>query len=128
LDKTPIKTLNLSKNKIGDKAAEYLAEVLKVKRTLIQLYLNDNQISNRGVQFLANALCHPKANLLKLYLHNNPLINDLSVDYLVEMLRQNRSLNTLWLINCNLTDAGRQRLRERAALKKNFYLNMERFD
>jgi Ran GTPase-activating protein (RanGAP) involved in mRNA processing and transport len=127
LKKAPVTTLNLSHNNIGDEGANYLTEVLKVKRTLNQLYLNDNRISDRGVQLLANALCDPATELQKLYLHNNQLISDSSVDYLVDMLKRNRSLNALWLINCNLTNAGRQKLIEVVASKKNFYLNVERF-
>jgi Ran GTPase-activating protein (RanGAP) involved in mRNA processing and transport len=95
LDTAPIKTLNLSNNNIGDEGARYLAEVLKVKRTLIQLDLSGNQVTDGGVQLLAKALCYPTANLAKLYLNNNQRISDLSADYLVDMLKQNRSLNAL---------------------------------
>jgi NLR family CARD domain-containing protein 3 len=123
-----LKTLNLSNNNIGDEGAIYLAEVLKIKRTLNELHLNDNHISDGGVQSLANALCVSTTNLRKLYLHNNRQISDSSVDCLVHMLKRNRWLNTLWLINCDLTNAGRQRLTEFIASKNNFYLNVEKFD
>jgi Ran GTPase-activating protein (RanGAP) involved in mRNA processing and transport len=128
LDKAPIKILNLSHNNIGDEGAKYLAEVLKVKRTLIQLHLNDNRISDRGVQLLANALCDAKTNLTNLYLHNNRLISNLSVGYLTNMLNQNRSLNTLWLIDCNLTNADKQQLKTAVASKRNFHLIVDPSD
>lgn len=128
MDKAPIKILNLSHNNIGDKGAEHLAEVLKVKRTLTQLHLNDNRISDRGVQLLANALCDEKTNLTNLYLHNNRLISNLSVGYLTNMLNQNRSLKTLWLIDCNLTNADKQRLKEVVASKKTFHLIVDPSD
>jgi Ran GTPase-activating protein (RanGAP) involved in mRNA processing and transport len=128
LDKAPIMILNLSHNNIGDKGAEHLAEVLKAKRTLIQLHLNNNRISDRGVQLLANALCDAKTNLTNLYLHNNRLISNLSVGYLTNMLNQNRSLKTLWLIDCNLTNADKQRLKEVVASKKTFHLIIDPSD
>lgn len=128
MEKAPIKILNFSNNSIGDESAYYLAEVLKVKRTLIELHLNDNRISDTGVQLLTNALCHSKTNLLKLYLHNHRFITDSSVDHFVYMFEHNRSLNTLWLINCNLTKAGRQRLKGAVESKENFYLNIEMFN
>ncbi len=121
MDKAPIKILNLSHNNIGDEGVKHLAEVLRVKRTLIQLHLNDNRISDSGVQLLANALCDPRTNLTHLYLSNNRLSN-LSVGYLTNMLNQNRSLNTLWLMDCNLTNADREQLRQAVASKRNFNL------
>ena len=125
MDQAPIKRLNLGHNNIGDEGARNLAEVLKVKRTLTVLHLNDNQISDRGVQMLANALCHPKTNLTQLYLENNQQISDSSIVYFTEMLRQNQSLNTLWLIGCNLTNAGKERLRAAVASRKNFHLLLD---
>jgi Ran GTPase-activating protein (RanGAP) involved in mRNA processing and transport len=122
LEKAPITTLDLSHNNIGDEGANYLAEVLKVKRTLIQLRLNDNRISDSGVQLLANALCHPKTNLTHLYLNNNRLISNLSVGYLTKMLNQNRSLNTLWLIDCNFTNADKEQLKQAVAARRKFNL------
>ncbi|CAF4259542.1 unnamed protein product, partial [Rotaria magnacalcarata] len=103
IDKAPIKVLNLSNNNIGDEGVRHLVEVIKRKRTLTALHLNGNQISDEGVKLLANALCHPGTNLQKLYLHNNKRITDSSVDVLINMLKQNQSLKTFWLIECKLT-------------------------
>ncbi|CAF0933992.1 unnamed protein product [Adineta ricciae] len=124
----PIKILRLSDNHIGDTGIEYLVEVLKNRRTLLELHLNGNQISDHGVRLLATILSTPTSNLRKLYLHNNPRISDLGINHLIGMLRTNRLLNTLWLINCNLTNAGRQRLRDTVSTKKDFYLNVEQFN
>lgn len=128
LEKVPLRTLNLSNNNIGDEGAAYLEQLLKTKGTLMHLHLNGNRIGDRGVQRLSNALCHSSTNLKKLYLHNNRLISDLSIDSLAHMLARNQSLNTLWLINCTLTNAGRTRLIDEVASEKDFYLNVERFD
>ncbi|CAF0924564.1 unnamed protein product [Adineta ricciae] len=95
LTKAPIKLLQLSNNHIGDKGMEYLVEVLKNKRTLVELHLNGNRISDHGVRLLATILSTPTINLQKLYLHNNPRISDLGIDHLIGMLRTNRLLNTL---------------------------------
>ncbi|CAF2205890.1 unnamed protein product [Rotaria magnacalcarata] len=128
IDKAPIKVLNLSNNNIGDEGVRHLVEVIKRKRTLTALHLNGNQISDEGVKLLANALCHPGTNLQKLYLHNNKRITDSSVDVLINMLKQNQSLKTFWLIECKLTSGGRQKIFQEAdASKQNFYLNIERY-
>jgi Ran GTPase-activating protein (RanGAP) involved in mRNA processing and transport len=101
-----------------------MALVIKRTETLTTLRLNDNRISDEGVKLLANVLSYPRRYLQKLYLHNNKLITDLSVEVLINMLEQNQSLNILWLIDCSITSHGRQRLQEAAASKRKFYLNI----
>lgn len=128
MENAPIKVLDLSNNNIGDQGAEYLAELLEKKHTLTDLHLNSNRIGDKGVQMLSSVLSRRATKLQRLYLHNNSSISDKSVDYLVDMLKRNQSLNTLWLINCTLTNMGRQKLREAVASKRNFYLNVESFD
>ncbi|CAF1250235.1 unnamed protein product [Adineta steineri] len=127
LDGGPLKVLNLAKNNIDDDGVNHIVGLLRLKRTLIELYLNDNQIGDAGVEKLATALSHPAAALQKLYLQDNKRITDRSVKSLTEMFEKSQSLNTLWLLNCGLTDNGKQELSEAAGLKRGFYLNIERF-
>ena len=118
--------LNLSNNLIDDTGAKRLVALFQSKKSLTELYLNDNRIGDEGVQLIARALSSSKATLRKLYLSKNKRITDRSVDELIEMFGKNQSLNSLWLLECSFTDTGRQRLIETAASKKNFYLNIER--
>jgi Ran GTPase-activating protein (RanGAP) involved in mRNA processing and transport len=128
LDKAPVKILNLSNNGIRDEGVRYLKEVITTKRTITELWLNGNEISDQGVEALAKALKHEQTNLKKLYLHNNKFITDASVNPLIDMLKRNQSLDTLSLTDCNLTDYGRRKLREAVKSKKKFYLDVENFD
>ena len=52
-----IKTLNLESNDITSEGAVYLAQLIKDSRTLSELYLSKNHLSDRGVELIANALC-----------------------------------------------------------------------
>jgi Ran GTPase-activating protein (RanGAP) involved in mRNA processing and transport len=122
-----IKVLNLSNNHIDDNGINYLVVLLKSKRTLTDLYLNDNQIGDRGVELLAKALSHPTATLQKLYLSNNTRITDRSINHLIGMFKTNQSLNSLWLLKCGFSDDGRGRLLEAVESKRGLYLNLERY-
>jgi Ran GTPase-activating protein (RanGAP) involved in mRNA processing and transport len=51
-------TLALHSTGITDKGVEYLAEMLKTNRTMMELRLSGNEIGNQGVQLLAKALTH----------------------------------------------------------------------
>ena len=95
------------------------------KRTLICLRLNHNRIGDRGVDHLANALSKPNVQLQKLYLNNNTLITDDSQTSLMKILKENQSLNTVWLTNCGLTGTVRKTLNDVAKSKKNFVLFMD---
>ncbi|CAF1347133.1 unnamed protein product [Adineta ricciae] len=128
VDKAPIKTLNLSNNKVMDEGARYLVDVIKGKPSLTVLRLDGNLITDVGVKLLAEALSNPRACLKKLYLDNNKQITDASVDVLISMFKANESLDTLWLTECKLTQHGRQSLRQEAASKRNFRLNIENFN
>jgi hypothetical protein len=121
---TTLKALSLGYNDITDEGADYLAEMLKRNRTLIELWLPWNRISDRGVQLLANALIQNNTNLKALSFDLNKLVNDSSVDSLIDMMKQSRSLHALHVADCKLSKAGKERLREAERLKKNIKLTL----
>jgi Ran GTPase-activating protein (RanGAP) involved in mRNA processing and transport len=51
-----IKTLNLESNEITAEGAFYLAQMVKESRTLAELYLSKNHLGDRGAELIANAL------------------------------------------------------------------------
>ncbi len=57
-----IKTLNLEANEITSEGAQYLAQMLKDSRTLAELYLSKNHLGDRGIELLANALSDDNRN------------------------------------------------------------------
>ena len=114
--------LALDYNCIKDDGARFLSHMLRLNQTLTDLWLAYNEISSYGVKLLANVLTFDNSTLIQLYLHGNKLIDDSSIDSLVRMLRCNSSLNTLWLQNCSLSQAGKEKLEKIAKFKGDFDL------
>ncbi|CAF0977089.1 unnamed protein product [Rotaria sp. Silwood1] len=119
-----IKALGLGSNGITDKGVEYLAEMLKINRTVTWLALAGNQIGDRGVRLLANTLAHQNSTLLVLSLHVNKSISDESINVIIDMLQHNKSLKKLWIYDCNISEYGKMKLREATKSKQNFSLYM----
>jgi len=118
-----LKTLDLGSNNITDEGAEYLAEMLKTNQTLIHLYLRNNKIGDRGIQALANILAYPNKTLEELVLDQNKMISDSSIEILVNMLIRNRSLKTLRIWECNLSEISITRLQDVVKHKHGFTLS-----
>ncbi|CAM4809953.1 unnamed protein product [Rotaria magnacalcarata] len=92
----PLKRLQLSTNPIGDDGAALLAELLHEKPdALIDLWMNDTALTNRGVQLLIEALEHPHSTLEILDLSDNKNVTDESVECILEMLMVNKKLRLL---------------------------------
>jgi len=119
-----LKTLVLQKNRITDKGAKRLAQMLEVNQTLIWLYLGENEISDEGVRILSKAIENQNNTLEMLVLSSNKLLTDFSVDYLLQMIKYNQSLKKLWIDDCNLSEAGKQRLNKIQQSKKDFYVRV----
>jgi Ran GTPase-activating protein (RanGAP) involved in mRNA processing and transport len=101
---------------------QHLSEMLKTNITLAHLALRSNDISDGGVQVLANTLTHHNNTLQGLYLEENKLITDLSVNPLVQMLKQNGSLKILRVSDCQLSRKEKERLRQMKKSKKDLFL------
>ncbi|CAF1017840.1 unnamed protein product [Rotaria sp. Silwood1] len=116
--------LELHSNSITDEGAEYLADMLKRNKTITLLGLGSNRIGNRGVRLLASAIAGYNETLQWLHLASNKLITDACVNDLIEMLKQNHSLNALWLNDCSLSKDAADKLRQVANSKINFTLEI----
>jgi hypothetical protein len=119
-----LKILYLSKNGISDDGAKYLSEMLQTNQTLTELWLSNNEIGNRGVKQIANVLAKYNKTLKLLSLSTNIFITDLSIDYLIEMIEQNQTLKNIWINDCNLTEQGKMKLREKANQKNKFQIKL----
>ena len=122
LNNCKLRTLYLGQNQITDKGAEYLSEMLKTNTTLTQLGLSNNEITDLGVIHIANSLTHENTTLKELYLWGNKLIDQTCIDALVDMLVYNRTLNKLVLFDCNLSDSSKDRLQEVVKSRPDFAL------
>jgi Ran GTPase-activating protein (RanGAP) involved in mRNA processing and transport len=118
----PLKTLILQKNRITDRGAQSVAQMLNVNRTLTWLYLGENAISDAGVRSLAKSIEHSNRTLEMLVLSSNKLVTDASVDDLLSMIEHNQTLKKLWIDDCNLSDVGRQRLQVMQQFKQDLYI------
>ena len=105
-----LRILSLVNNEIGDEGAEELAKMLRQNKTITELYLGYNQITDKGVQKLAQVLEKHNRTLKIFSLTSNPLITDLSVNHLQQMLQTNDILEQLLIDDCQLSFNGKQRL------------------
>lgn len=122
---TTLRKLGLASNNITNAGVVHLAEMFKKNTTLVMLGLAMNRIGNQGVHMLASALVQPHAALEVLTLDRNELVSDSSVDYLVSLIKQNRSLKELWVNDCSLSSAGKRKLRELTTSRHNVKLVIE---
>ncbi|CAF0794758.1 unnamed protein product [Adineta steineri] len=119
---TTLKKLGLAFNNITNAGVSHLVEMLKKNHTLIMLGLAMNKIGNQGVHALANTIAHENTSLEVLTLDRNEFISDSSIDALVNMIKQNQSMKELWINDCNLSEKGKKKFREKIAFKKDFKL------
>jgi hypothetical protein len=122
MNNSNLKTLGLGSNAITDNGIRYLAQMIRTNQSLIVLGLVFNQITDQGVKFLADTISHNNTNLQILYLSKNQSITDASINILIEMFKRNHSLKELWMQNCNLSENGKQKLKQIIRSKKNFRL------
>jgi Ran GTPase-activating protein (RanGAP) involved in mRNA processing and transport len=107
-----LKILGLQQNHITDLGAEHLAQMMKVNKTLTGLWLDNNQISDKGIKLISNAL-------------HNPYSAIEYIDYIIDIIKFNKSITEISLYDCTLSKTAKDKLKKASKLKKNFiiYLN-----
>jgi hypothetical protein len=69
-----VAVFNLSNNRITDRGAEHLAEMLQKNKTIRTLILDGNQITDQGLQKIAAAVCeNAQSKLIELSVVKNPI-------------------------------------------------------
>lgn len=119
-----LQILYLSKNMISDIGIKYLSDMLQTNKILTELWLSDNEISDKGVEQLVNVLIHQSKTLKLLSFSMNKLITDLSIAYLIELFEHNKILKTIWMKDCNLTEQGKVKLKEKIDRKKKIKIDL----
>ncbi|UJR32770.1 hypothetical protein I4U23_020230 [Adineta vaga] len=117
-----LKWLDLESTDLNDHSAEYLAEMLATNQSITGLWLSNNRIGYRGVMLLTSILKSSNTTLKHLDLENNPSIDDSCLDYVMDMLKENQTLKTVYLNQCQLSMISKRKLREIANTKANFHL------
>ncbi|CAF0952519.1 unnamed protein product [Rotaria sordida] len=127
LNNNILKRLNLTKNGITERGAKYLAEMIKANNILTHLYLGENEINDHGVQILSDAIENYNTTIKYLDLSSNKLLTDESIDSLLQMIKNNTSLNKIQVYNCSLSGKGKQRLKTSEQSKENFKVCVNSF-
>ena len=125
----------LGSNEITKEGASYVAEVLRTTRALRKLYLWYNSIGDKGLQYIAEALTtntsliklslelcslriteensptltellQKNKTLRELDLSGNMAISDNQASFIIEGLKKNTTLKTLYLRRCSITKEG----------------------
>jgi len=121
-DNFGLKWLDLESTNLTDTSVKHLAMMLITNKSLTGLWLSNNQIGYHGVKMLTSVLVYYNITLKYLDLENNQSINDSSLDCLIDMIKQNQSLKTVYLNNCQLSITSQTKLRDIANTKTNFRL------
>ncbi|CAF3943403.1 unnamed protein product [Rotaria sordida] len=123
-----LKELVLSSNEITDQGLIYLSNMLKINETLVVFGLQDNKITDKSIQYLSQVIQFNNKVIEEISLYSNKLITDISIDYIVNMIRNNQSLKTFWIWDCQLSEQGKYKLQQSIQSKIDFDLQLESID
>ncbi|CAF1024038.1 unnamed protein product [Adineta ricciae] len=148
-----LETIYLVNNRLGDELMCHLIETI-YDRSDLRFFIIDNQITNRGAASLADVLIRypqvfqmlnlernliddqgvisfmnaltqsPNSSLKSLSLSRNVCIGDGCIDSIIDTISDNHTLRSLYLEKCNLSDDGKQRLRNTIGKKSTFQLQL----
>ncbi|CAF1229557.1 unnamed protein product [Adineta steineri] len=122
--KKNLQQLHLKSNEITDEGIYYLVQILKINKTLTHLDLSDNYITDHGLRKLTQTIDEEKINLKSLLLDGNKQLTDTSVSSLISMIKKSTSMENLSLIDCNIHEKSKNKLKEIEKIKKNIRLDM----
>lgn len=117
-----LEVLGLNSIGLTDVGAEDLAVMLQKNHVLKRLQLQANEIGDRGILYLAEALTTHNTTLEHLELAENKFIADANLNFLLDMIKSNRSLKVLDLRLCGISDSGKAQLQEAAKANENLQL------
>lgn len=115
-----LKNLSLGNNGITNEGAKQLAQMIKTNKILTCLKLYENEITDGGIQILADAIEKHNTTIEVLHLFKNKLLTDSSVDSLLQMIEHSQSLNELDVSYCTLSERSKERFKALEKLKTNF--------
>ncbi|CAF1385198.1 unnamed protein product [Adineta steineri] len=123
-NKKNLQQLHLKSNEITDEGINYLIRILKINKTLTHLDLSDNYITDTGLRKLTQTIDEEEINLKSLVLNGNKQLTETSVLLLISMIKKSTSMENLSLIDCNISEKSKVKLKEIEKIKKNIRLDM----
>jgi Ran GTPase-activating protein (RanGAP) involved in mRNA processing and transport len=119
-----LKKLILSSNQITDQGLLYLSDMLKSNETLIAIGLQDNQITDKSIEYFSEIIQVYNKVIEEISLYANKLITDLSIDFINNMIKNNQSLKTFWIWDCQLSKQSKYKLQQSIQDKTDFDLRL----
>ncbi|CAF0831646.1 unnamed protein product [Adineta steineri] len=119
-----LQILYLSKNGISDDGIRYISDMLRTNQTITELWLSNNEITNKGIQQLARVLAYHNKTLKQLSLSTNLFLTDKCIDYLVGIFEHNDTLKKLWISDCSLTEYGKAKLHQKIHRKNHTRIDL----
>ena len=114
LANTTLRELNLGSTGITNQGIIYLKEILQFNETLEKLDLFENDIDDDGMELVSDVLSKDNQTLVELSLHSNEQITDESVNSIIDLFRQSRSLKRIEIHKCDFSKGSKIRLRDAA--------------
>jgi len=106
-----LEVLEIGRNRLENKGAKALAEVLTAKKTFVKLNVQQNGIKKEGIIELLKSIRDNK-NLEELYLNDNWVKGEEAMVLLDDIIRACKNLRVLNLSDNNIGDASTKKLFE----------------
>ena len=104
LNNCALKELDLSSNNITDEGAHYLARMLRENTKILRLILDNNEITDRGLALLTDAIAQRDSRLEQLWLESNELITQHGIARLITTFRDSPDSREFYVRNCGADD------------------------
>ena len=105
-----LKELILSNNQITDQGFIYLSNLFKSNKILITIGLQNNLITDQSIEYLANILSSYSNSIENLSLYSNQGITDSSIQSFINIINKKHPLKYLWIEDCQLSQQGKEKL------------------
>ncbi|CAF1678823.1 unnamed protein product [Adineta ricciae] len=115
-----VRILKLNSVGMTDVGCQYLAQMVRVNHSIYHIYLNDNQIGNRGLRVLLVTIESCENCLKTLTFEGNKRITDASVDFICTMTSSFHYFHHLNVRDCSISAEGKKRL-QHAAQQRNYF-------
>ena len=123
-DNRTLEVLNLSSNQLNGECLVSLSNMLKSNQTIRSIGLHENKLTNQSIEYFSKVMQKFNKTLEDISLYSNEFITDASVQSICDMIKNNQTLKILWIWDCQLSEQGKQQIREAIEDKLSFDLQI----